>query len=431
VSEPAADRPIRWTGRSYLLLASALALFGVGVVARSPVPLLLAFPILLAPLAAPLMGPRGRPTVAVETRVEGSGREVRATVRLVPSPGVRPADLLPTFERVGGLLESRSPQESADDTAMEATFFWRLPDPTVAVVPPPLVRWQDALGLAEREVSVQGGEIAIERYPPELHHAGAVRLHRTIALPGETRSRAIGEAGEFYGIREAAPGDPMRRLNLRASARLGQRLVNEYVLDRTGDLIILIDARPSVLGSTTGGRLLGISKAAAFGLAETFLRAKSRVGVAVYGEFLDAVPLSTGRAHRLRIRNLLLAAPLAREPGPAERGAIALRRYFPRGATTVILSPLADEEGVDLVLHVRRRGFPAVVLSPSAVPLLPELGLLTREDGETVERLARLLRRQQISRAWSSAPVIDWEDYWSLGGFVQFLSRPSGRERGV
>jgi uncharacterized protein (DUF58 family) len=218
---------------------------------------------------------------------------------------------------------------------------------------------------------------------------------------------------------------------MRASARLGRRLVNEYALERTGDLLILIDARPTSLGPVTGGRLLGISRAAAFGLADTFLRAKSRVGVAVYGEFLDAVPLSTGRTHRLRIRNLLLATETAAQPGPSERCAIALRRYFPPGVTTVILSPLADDEGVDLILHVRRRGFPAVVLSPSAVPQLAQMTFLPPEDQELVARLARLLRREQIARAWSSAPVVDWEEYWSLGSFVQFLQRPSSRERSL
>jgi hypothetical protein len=31
---------------------------------------------------------------------------------------------------------------------------------------------------------------------------------------------------------------------------------------------------------------------------------------------------------------------------------------------------------------------------------------------------------------WRDAPVVDWEDYWSLGGFVDFLRRPAARERG-
>jgi uncharacterized protein (DUF58 family) len=429
VSVVRAPRPVRWTQRSYFLIASALALFLLGILVRSPVPILFGFPLLLAPLAAPLMGPRANPTVRIDSRLAGSGHEVRVRTRVLTEPGVRPSDLIPAFERPAGVIEQRPPLLVATPGTLEAEFRWYVPDPIVATIPAPTARWEDALGLAERSVTVDGGEMSLERYPPELHRAAGVRLHRTVALPGETRSRAIGSDGEFHGIREAAPNDPVRRLNLRASARMGRRLVNEYQLDRTGDIVILLDARPTILGPASGGRILGVSRAAAYGLADAFLRAKSRVGVGVYGEFLDVVPLSTGRAHRLRIRNLLLGAELGREAGPSERAAVAMRRYFPRGVTTVVISPLADDDAVDLVLHVRRRGFPVVVLSPSAVPELVRWQVLDPRDQAIVLRLARLLRREQVSRAWGSAPVIDWEDYWSLGGFVQFLSRPAGRER--
>jgi hypothetical protein len=32
---------------------------------------------------------------------------------------------------------------------------------------------------------------------------------------------------------------------------------------------------------------------------------------------------------------------------------------------------------------------------------------------------------------WKDAPVVDWEDFWSLGSFVNFLRRPLPRERGA
>ncbi|MCI4372902.1 MAG: DUF58 domain-containing protein, partial [Thermoplasmata archaeon] len=405
-------------------------LFGAGLVVRNPVPILFAFPLLLAPLSAALFGPRSSPVVRVEGRTEGSGRSVRVIVRLTPDPTIPPASLAVHFPVPPGIEEAQPPRIEVESDHLRVILSWTVPDPTVMTVPSPLVLWRDPLGLVERTARLEVTDLFIERYPPELHRAGAVRLRRTLALPGETRSRAIGESGEFFGIRNAAPGDPPRRINWRATARAGRRLANEYALDRTGDLLILLDTRPTALGPAVDGRLLAVSRGAAFGLAEAFLREKSRVGIAVYGEFLHAVPLATGRTQRVQLRNLLLRTELADVAGPGERCAVALRRYFPPNTTTVVLSPLASEEQVNLVSHVRRRGFPLVVLSPSYLPMMRRRAGLSEPDDALVQRFARLTRRSEVARTWRDAPVVDWEDFWSLGGFVDFLRRPTARERG-
>ena len=428
---PVPAQHLRWRPAAFLLLGASVTLFGVGLVLRSPVPVLFAFPLLLAPIAAGLLGPRASPVVRVEGRTEGSDRSVRVTATLTPGPPVRPESLEVKFPVPTGFLEVQPPRRTAEGDHLTVALSWTVPDPTVMTVPRPEVLWRDPLGLVERTVTLESTDLFVERYPPELHRAGAVRLRRTLALPGETRSRAVGESGEFFGIREASPHDPPRRINWRATARAGRRLANEYALDRTGDLLILLDTRASPLGPAVDGRLLAISKGAAFGLAEAFLRDKSRVGIAAYAEFLDAVPLATGRTQRVRLRDLLLRTEVAENGGPAERCAVALRRYYPANTTTVVLSPLASEEQLNLVSHVRRRGFPVVVLSPSYLPLIEHRVGLAEEDEALALRYARLCRREEVSRMWRYAPVVDWEDFWSLGGFVHFLRRPSTRERGA
>jgi uncharacterized protein (DUF58 family) len=430
VSAPSGE-PIRWRPRSYLLLAAAAVLFALGIAERTPVPILVAFPLLLAPIAAPLVGNRGTPRVVVTGQVKGRESAVDVSYQFRVEPPTFPADLRVVVPPPGGVVERAAPRFSETSTTLDLDLSWQAPDPTVALVPVPEIRWEDALGLVERATEVVGEPLGIERYPPELRRAGVVRLDRTVALPGETRSRAIGAAGEFFGIREALYDDPPRQINWRASARAGRRLTNEYALDRTGDILLLLDARPTSLGPSVDARLLGISRAAAYGLADAFLREKTRVGVAVFGEFLTGLPLSTGRAQRLRIRDLLLATTVSPTGGPAERCGVALRRYYARGMTTILLSPLADDESLLLVPHLRRRGFHPVVLSPSFLPMLAATSDLVPEDEALVDRMARLLRREQVSRAWQDAPAIDWEEYWSLGGFVDFLRRPTLRERGV
>jgi len=423
--------PLRWRPRSYLLLGAAAALFALGIAERTPVPLLVAFPLLLAPIAAPLVGARGSPKVAATGAVRGKESSIELSYHFTPESPTYPADLRVTVAPPSGILEAAPPRYSASAETLQLDLSWYVPDPMVALLPVPDIRWEDALGLVEREAEVTGEPLGIERYPPELRRAGVVRLDRTVALPGETRSRAIGATGEFFGIREALLDDPPRQINWKASARAGRRLANEYALDRTGDVLLLLDTRPTSLGPSVDARLLGISRAAAYGLADAFLREKTRVGVAVFGEFITALPLSTGRTQRIRIRDILLATTVAPIAAPAERCGVALRRYYSRGMTTILLSPLADAESLLLVPHLRRRGFHPVVLSPSYLPLLAASSDLVPEDEALVGRISRLLRREQVARAWRDAPAIDWEDYWSLGGFVDFLRRPTLRERGI
>lgn len=418
---------LRWRPRAFLLFAAAGTLLLAGVALRNPVPLFLALPLLVAPMAAALTGPRRDPEAGLEWREEGTGGDVRITGTITPSSGARPGDLIVEIARPSSLVERASPTTEPGPTGVAFCREWFAPEPTIAVVAPPSVVWRDAAGLVERPVRGIDQELVVVRYPPELVRLGAVRLDRTTVLPGETRSRRLGAGGEFFGIREAAPGDPPRRINWRASGRAGRLLANEYALERTGDLLLILDARPTELGRSVDEHLLSIARAAAEGIAESFLRAKARVGLGVYGEFLEVVPLSTGRTQRARIRAALIGTRLAESPGPSERCGVAMRRFFPPGVTTILLSSLTGEASSTLVPHLRRRGYRLVVLSPSPVPLLVGGPKLPPEDEELSERLTKLLRRTQITRTWEDAPAIDWEDYGSLGAFVDFLRRPGSR----
>jgi uncharacterized protein (DUF58 family) len=414
----------RWRPRAFLLLGSGVAAVVAGLAVTSPPLVFLGLPLLLAPLCALLYGVPSGPRASLSWRVEGLASEIDVVGSVAAERSVRTTDLDIEFERPSGLAVRAPPEIDRTDRSIQFRLSWSTDDPVVTSVPVPRVVWSDPLGLVERPVDVDGPVLVIERYPPELVHLGAVRLERTIALPGETRSHRIGSSGEFYGIRAATPIEPPRRINWRASARTGRLLANEFELDRTGDLLILIDARPSALGRTVDSRLLGLSLAAAAGVADAFLREKARVGVAVFGEFLDAVPLASGRTHRLRIRRALMQARLTRAPGPAERCAVAVRRHFPPGLTTLLFSSLGDDESDYLVTYLRRRGYPTLVVSPSPLPLQARAGGLPEAEEALVRRMAKLVRRARLAHVWKYAPVVDWDDYWSLGGLVDLLRRP-------
>jgi len=421
---------LRWRPRAYLLLGTAGVLFIVAVAGRTPVPVFLAIPLLLAAPAAALGGPRATPRLTGQRIAEGSGPEVRVQGWVRAAERVDPNDLFVDVPCPPGMHEAAAPEFERSSEEVRFHLAWRAREPTIVVAPTPSVVWRDSAGLVERRARLELPDLVVERYPPELLRIGAVRLRRTMVLPGETLSRQVGPSGEFYSIRDATPDDPPRRINWVASARSGRLLANEYQVDRTGDVLLLLDTRTTSLGRAIDERLLSISRAAAAGIAQSFLFTKARVGLGVFGEFLTPVPLGSGRAQHHRIRAALLAARLNPAAAPSERCAVSLSRYFPAGVTTILFSTLADDNLADLVPYLRRRGFPVIVLSPSPLPALFEGPALDPDDEALAARLTRLLRRDQIARAWREAPTIDWDDYWSLGRFVEFLRRPATRRVG-
>lgn len=424
------DVPIALRPRALLYFLAAAALAAAGVAMRSPVPIVAAVPFALAPAAAALLAPRDPPRVRIEWSESGEGARIRVDGRLTVEPPTRGADLTVGFLPAPPLEPTAPPTATARADRIDLRLDYRAPYPCLAWVSRPTVVWRDPLGLVERPAHTEGPALHVERFPPEVSRLGAVALRRTTQQPGETRSRALGVAGEFFGVRNARSDDPARRINWRATVRTGRRMANEFLLERTGDLLIVLDVRPTSMGPRYDGPLLAVGRAAASGIAAAFLHEKSRVGVAVFGEFASVVPMGSGRIHRLRVARAIEQAETAETSGPAERLAVTLRRFFPPGVTTLLITPLADEDAGFVLPPLRRRGFPTVVLSPSPLPLLAPADAPPESPEGTAYRLLALVRRERVADVWREAPVVDWSNYWSLAPLVNYFAN-AGRLRGA
>ena len=427
-----AERPVVWRPSALIFVAAGAMLLVVAIAVRNPVPLFAALPLLLAPAAAAWGAPVRLGPASVRWSDSGTGGEARIDGALQPPAGIRARDLClsvtppPPFEPV------ESPPPRLRESELGFSAVWRSRFPGFATVAPPWAAWRDPLGLVERSLTVEAPTLRLERFPSEVARIGRIRLRRTSAQPGENRARALGSSGEFFSIRESAPTDTPRQINWRATARYGRLLANEFQVERTGDVVILLDLRPTALGTIRDLELLSIARGAALGIASGFLTTKARVGLGLYDEFLTAIPLGSGRRQRYRILRALESAALGTIPGPGERLAVSLRRYFPTGVTTVLLSSLVDEEdSLALLRNIRRRGYPTVVLSPSPLPLMVPAEREPSPEEAIAYRLRRLLRRRQMGRTWSEAPVVDWEEYWSLAPFVRLMSAPRHAPQGA
>lgn len=417
----------RWKPRGYLLAGAGAVFLVVAIAARDSVLVLMAVPLLIAPIAAGLVATRPTPRATLTWQSGGGIGEVHVRGELRGTPPGATDNFSVSFQRPADLAEEAPPRVAWGPGVIRFELRWRSVRPTIQVIAPPRVLWQDPMGLVDRPAGGARSALLVERYPLDLYRLGAVRLERTRQITGRTRTHHIGTSGEFFGIRNAAPNEPPRRINWRASARSGKWLANEFEVERTGDLLLLLDTRPSELGEFVDERFLGVARAAATGISGAFLKQKARVGFASFGEFLEAVPLSTGRTQGVRIRQAIRAARRSPVEGPSERCAVSLRRFYTPGVTTLLLSTLAGDPACDLVVHLRHRGFPVVVLNPSWRALSPPRSELSPREDALATRLAHLERRVRLATTRLHAAVVDWEDLTSLGDLGHVLQGP---ERG-
>ena len=190
-----------------------------------------------------------------------------------------------------------------------------------------------------------------------------LRPVETQAFAGNQVARSRGEGIEFADLRPFTPGDRVRRVNWRATARRGVPWVNEAHPERNSDVVIFLDTFAEVRRADTGTLDLGVRAAAA--LAALYLQEKDRVGLVCRRrpELADGVRRET---QLYRIVDSLLDAEIALSYAWKDLDVLPARTLPPR-ALVIALSPLLDERAVGALLDLRARGFDLAVLelSPS------------------------------------------------------------------
>ncbi|MEK6911459.1 MAG: DUF58 domain-containing protein, partial [Candidatus Thermoplasmatota archaeon] len=138
--------------------------------------------------------------------------------------------------------------------------------------------------------------------PPRLEDIRRARIQprRTRAWVGQIPSRLIGLGTEFWGLREYVPGDETRRINWKATARLDRLVTNEYEGERSGDVVIVLDARQEAVVGPLAASTTEHGIRAALAIAAKILDGRNRVGLIVQLNVLDCVYRAFGRKQLFR-----------------------------------------------------------------------------------------------------------------------------------
>ena len=251
--------------------------------------------------------------------------------------------------------------------------------------------------------------LPLKVYPHAETLRALLRPQETQVFAGNQVARTRGEGIEFADLRPFAPGDRLRRVNWRASARRNALWVNEAHPERNADIVLFLDSFAEVRRAGPG--TLDLAVGAAGSLAERYLRHKDRVGLVSFGGVLNWLIPATGVVQLYRIVDSLLDTEILLNYAWKDLDVIPARTLPPK-ALIVALTPLIDKRAVAALIDLRRRGFDLAVIEIDPAPYVDP-------GPEELERLAfRLwrLRREALRAEYErvGVPVVPWRDGESL-----------------
>jgi uncharacterized protein (DUF58 family) len=170
-----------------------------------------------------------------------------------------------------------------------------------------------------------------------------------------------GEGSEFYGIREYQPGDPLRRVHWRSSARMGRLAVVEYEHDVSVDLTLVLDAR---LGSDVGEGVettLETAVTVAASLAQMVLERGNRCRLVIPGMPVPRMGDDYGVESLYGILDALARVSAAQAETAADAVAAALPELT-RDSTLTLITAVWDEAAAQAVTAAVDAGLGTMVV---------------------------------------------------------------------
>lgn len=246
-------------------------------------------------------------------------------------------------------------------------------------------------------------EIAERVVNPAIAPIASIPLpHRLTGLTGVHGSARPGDGGEFRDLHPYAPGDRLRRIDWKATARRSQGFGDLYVrrTDATSDatLILVIDSREDAgerieSWSTNSGEAGGLSsmdlaREAASSLAAAAIGTGDRVGLIDLGAYDSVVPAGSGKRQLERLlRRIAVSGPLGNR--------LSRRRapIVPTGAIIYLLSTFLDDDVTSVAMLWRAAGHRVIAVDVLPTPLLDRSEHLTR----IAHRIVMTERRRRIA----------------------------------
>ncbi len=292
------------------------------------------------------------------------------------------------------------------------------------------------LGVWEHDLLSAGGSSRLVL--PSAMRLGQVPAPRRLrGLTGPRPSRRYGEGSELRDVHPFAPGDRLKRIDWRTTARRSPNLDTLYVrrsyADAEAVAVLVVDSRDDVGPDLRTWRgfseqrvdepsSLDLARHAAASVAQALVETGDRVGLMDLGREVRPLPPASGRRHLRRVlHGLALARPIG-QPHPAVRPP-----QVPADALVYLFSTALDEAAVGLARTWRSLGHPVVV-----VDILPEVRPVAEPHLAIAWRILSLERRQRLDElAREGVPIVRWAGPARSDAVtaLESIARASARQR--
>ncbi|MBI9084286.1 MAG: DUF58 domain-containing protein [Desulfobacterales bacterium] len=214
-----------------------------------------------------------------------------------------------------------------------------------------------------------------------------IRSSRTVntMMAGQYRSVFRGSGIEFEDVREYSPGDDIKHIDWKVSARLGRPFIKRYREEREQVVMLLVDMSASQRFGTVDCLKQELAAEVASILAFNAIRSNDKVGAILFTREVERyIPPQKGSAHVWRV----IKAFFDHDPDHAGTDIAQAIAYLGRVARKRVicflisdfLSPTYEKA---LRIAARRHEVIGVLLSDPGEFRLPEGGILTARDAES------------------------------------------------
>jgi uncharacterized protein (DUF58 family) len=223
-------------------------------------------------------------------------------------------------------------------------------------------------GLCARQVVVPAEE-RVKVYPDlTALHRDAVALARASDAPANRLLRRAAEGREFESLREYRPGDDVRTLDWKATARRGKAMVRQHQPEKNQTVLLLIDCGRAMAGLVDGRRKLDHAVDAALKVARVSLDQGDLVGVMAVGATVRAwlPPRRGGEQLRAITHALYRVEATLEETNWGAAFTLAFAQKVRRSLVLLVTDLLDHEASRALVQRTRR-------LVPRHLPVVASL----------------------------------------------------------
>lgn len=246
------------------------------------------------------------------------------------------------------------------------------------------------------------------RVQPQYVKFRAFNTHpwKTLSSPGLMETRMSGSSTDFHGVREYRPGDPLRTLCWKLTAKHPHRFfTKEFVQERNADIAVIVDGRRNMEFVRGNESIFELEVKLAAALAEMFIRQGNRTGLLIIGPKPVYVRPGYGKKQLNRILGCLAAANVENDSYSLSDLSNVLVRQYSEKTQFFFLSPF-NYNDVSLYRKLRFLGYQILLICPDMLDFAYSESDMADNTAFRISRLERRLYLDLLGQL--SISVIDW-----------------------